>query len=62
MSIHLLGNAGKQAASRVIDKRETLSLATEKTQDVHFKAGSVTVRALIRGLQSEYAMQRYGRI
>ena len=58
MFIHLLRNAGKQAASRMIDKRETLSLATEKTQDVHFKAGSVTVQILIRRLQSEYAMQK----
>jgi len=46
----------------MIDKRETLSLATEKRQDVHFKAGSVIVWVLIRKLHSEYAMQRYGRI
>lgn len=62
MPIHLLRKAGKQAISRMIDKRETLSLATEKRQDVHFKAGSVIVRVLIRKLHSEYAMQRYGRI
>mgnify|MGYP001362170661 CR=1 FL=1 len=46
----------------MIDKRETLSLATEKTQDVHFKAVSVTMQVLIWRLQREYAMQRYGRI
>jgi hypothetical protein len=62
MPIHLLRNAGKQAISRMIDKRETLSLATEKTQDVHFKAVSVTMQVLIWRLQREYAMQRYGRI